>query len=594
MPLIVVLWLVESIRIHQMASLQRTRVNGTTYWRIVESRRVHGKPRAIPILQLGTADALLARLTGAPPGGSLRVRSYQHGGVAALTAIARRLQIAELIDRHVPVPSAPDSTKRPSVGQTMVLAACNRALRPRSKRGWASWAKGTSLAHLYPGLKTKSLTSQFFWDQMNRMSLEALARIERDLTTLVVADLGISLDTLFYDTTNFFTYIDSTNAHCDLPQRGHSKQKRADLRLFSLALLVSRDGQIPLCTQIYPGNRVDATQFPPALTLIRQRLADLSLTLQDVTLVYDRGNLSQKNQQTIDAATVGYVSALVPAQHRDLMAIPLSEYQEIEAGRLKALRVHRTTKTVWGTERTVVLYLSETLRAGQRRGLDQALARAQQALMAWKERLGKKRSGSRSPRTTERRIDRILSAQYLKQVLTITYDGSKTGAARLHWVINQDAYRHLCDDYFGKRILITNRETWSTEEIIAAYRGQSQVESTFKQVKDDEHFAIRPQFHWTDQKIHVHAFICLVALLLGRVIEQQARKQGRTQSLSRVMDELDTIRLAMILTPSGKRAGRPRCQWMLEQTEPKTMALFTSLVPDSPPFVYTQALTPSP
>jgi transposase len=594
MQLIVELRLVESIRINQMASLQRTRVNGTTYWRIVESRRIKGKPRAIPILQLGTADALLTRLTGAAPGGSLRVRSFQHGGVAALTAIARRLQIAELIDRHVPVPSTPDSVKRPSVGQTMVLAACNRALRPRSKRGWASWAEGTSLAHLNPGLKTKSLTSQFFWEQMHRISLESLAFIERDLTKLVVADLGISLDTLFYDTTNFFTYIDSTNTRCDLPQRGHSKQKRTDLRLFGLALLVSRDGQIPLCTQIYPGNRADATEFPPALTLIRQRLADLSLTLQDVTLVYDRGNLSQKNQQTIDAATVGYVSALVPAQHRDLIAIPLSEYKELQTGRLKGLRVHRTAKTVWGTERTVVLYLSETLRAGQRRGLDQALVRAQKALSAWKERLEKKRSGSRSSRTADRRIDRILSAQFLKQILTITYDGSKTGAHRLHWVINQDAYRHLCDDYFGKRILITNRETWSTEEIIAAYRGQSQVENTFKQVKDDEHFAIRPQFHWTDQKIHVHAFICLVALLLGRVIEQQARKLGRTQSLSRMMDELDTIRLAMILTPSGKRAGRPRCQWMLEQTETTTMALFTSLVPDSPPFVYTQALTPNP
>jgi len=592
MQLNVDLPLVESIRIHQMASLQRTRVNGTTYWRIVESRRINGKPRAIPILQLGTADALLARLTEAASG-PLRLRSFQHGGVAALTAIARRLQIAELIDRHVPVLSKPGAPKRPSVGQTMVLAACNRALHPRSKRGWASWAVGTSLAHLHPGLKTKSLTSQFFWDQMHRISLDALARIERDLTKLVVADLGVSLDTLFYDTTNFFTYIDTTNAHCDLPQRGHSKQKRSDLRLFGLALLVSRDGQIPLCTQIYPGNRVDATEFPPALTLIRSRLADLSLTLQDVTLVYDRGNLSQKNQHMIDEATVGYVSALVPAQHRDLMAIPLSDYHEIQTGRLKGLRVHRTAKTVWGADRTVVLYLSETLRAGQRRGLDQGLARALKTLNAWRENLEKRGSGSRSPRTTERRIDRILAAQFLKQVLTITYDDSKTGAARLTWAIDHDAYRHLCDDYFGKRILITNREGWSSDEIITAYRGQSQVENTFRQIKDDEHFAIRPQFHWTDQKIHVHAFICLVSLLLGRVIEKQARTLGRTQSLSRLMDELDTVRLAMVLTPSGKRAGRPRCQWMLEQTEPTTLALFKSLVPDSPPFVYTQALTPS-
>ncbi len=102
----------------------------------------------------------------------------------------------------------------------------------------------------------------------------------------------------------------------------------------------------------------------------------------------------------------------------------------------------------------------------------------QKALHAWKERLGKKGSGSRSSRTTERRIDRILAAQFLKQVLSITYDGSKTEAERLTWAINHDAYRHLCDDYFGKRILITNREGWSSDEIIAAYRGQSQVENT--------------------------------------------------------------------------------------------------------------------
>jgi hypothetical protein len=27
----------------------------------------------------------------------------------------------------------------------------------------------------------------------------------------------------------------------------------------------------------------------------------------------------------------------------------------------------------------------------------------------------------------------------------------------------------------------------------------------------EEHLALRPQYHWTDQKIHVDAFICLLA-----------------------------------------------------------------------------------
>ena len=56
-------------------------------------------------------------------------------------------------------------------------------------------------------------------------------------------------------------------------------------------------------------------------------------------------------------------------------------------------------------------------------------------------------------------------------------------------------------EVFGKRIVITDRSDWSDEEILLAYRGQSHVEDAFRQLKDDEHMAMRPQYHWTDQKI---------------------------------------------------------------------------------------------
>jgi len=318
------------------------------------------------------------------------------------------------------------------------------------------------------------------------------------------------------------------------------------------------------------------------------------VSLQDVTLVYDRGNLSEKNQGLIDSFACGYVSALVPAQHRDLMAIPLSSYQSVSDGTVAGVPMHRTTKVVWGSERTVVLYLSEKLRAGQQRGLDQHLARAQKTLTAWKERLAKLRSGARSQKTIERSIERILAPQFLKRVLTITYAEDKKGSERLAWSVDQVAYDQLCNDYFGKRILISNRNQWSSQEIITAYRGQSLIESAFRQSKDDEHFAMRPQFHWTDQKIHVHAFICLLALMMGRLIERTARKLGRTESLSALMDELESIRLAMILTRSGAKAGRARAEWMLEKAETKRLQLFQALVPNAPPFVYTQSTAASP
>ena len=100
-----------------MASLQKHIVSGHTYWRIVESRRVDGKPRPVPIMYLGTADQLLNRLLDAPQG-KLRLRSFQHGDVAALKAAADRLGVVSIIDRHVG-----KKAHKLSVGTTLLLAA---------------------------------------------------------------------------------------------------------------------------------------------------------------------------------------------------------------------------------------------------------------------------------------------------------------------------------------------------------------------------------------------------------------------------------------------------------------------------------------
>jgi transposase len=566
-----------------VASLQRHVVQGRTYWRIVESRRVNGKPRPVPLLYLGTADALLERLLAAPAG-RLQIRSFQHGAVAALTAAAQRLGIVSLIDKHVPQ----QPHRVPSVGTTLLLGALNRAVRPRSKRGWAAWAAQTSLARLFPGLKPATLTSQFFWDQMNAVSLEALAAIENELTATVVRELGIKLDTLFYDTTNFFTYIASTNTRPKLPQRGKSKQQRGDLRLFSLALLVSRDGQIPLCSQVYEGNKVDAKLFPDSLSRIRQRLADLAVDLEEITVVYDKGNLSKANQALVDEAPFGYVASLTPAHHRELMAIPSSRYTPLSGGPLDGVPVHRVRREIWGAERTVVLLISEQLRAGQMRGLEQHLGKRLKALAAWKEQLSKPRAGPRTEESARRRIEELRSGQYIGAVLQVEFDPQRSGADRLRYWVDEQARQRLETELFGKRILLTNREEWSTEEIVLAYRGQHHVEAVFRQCKDDEHLAIRPQFHWTDQKIQVHTFLCLLALLLARMVEREARKLGRTEGLSGLLELLGSVRLALVLRPSGK-GGRPRAQWQLEAGPEDATAFFRQIVPDRPPFVYTDA-----
>jgi transposase len=206
-----------------MASIQKVKAGRHTYYRSVGSRGINGKPRPIPLLHLGTADQLLnALLTNTQP--QFALRSYQHGDLAVLKAMADRLGLVALIDHHCP------TSRRPlSIGTTLVLAALKRAVWPCSKRAWAPGAQRPSVHRLF-NIHPETLTSQYFWDQMDAVSGIALETIEAELTRKVVHDCHLHLDTLFYDTSNFFTYLDSGNERCTLAQRGHSKQKRFDLR----------------------------------------------------------------------------------------------------------------------------------------------------------------------------------------------------------------------------------------------------------------------------------------------------------------------------------------------------------------------------
>lgn len=403
----------------------------------------------------------------------------------------------------------------------------------------------------------------------------------------MVHDFQLQLDTLFYDTSHFFPSLASGNERSTLAQRGHSKPKRFDLRQCSLALLVTRDGQIPLYADVYEGNTVDATRFPPSLTAIRQRVEDLVGHLADLTLVYDTGSNSKANPALVDAVPVHYVASLVPSQHLDLTAIPTTASTPLGSGPLAKLPVYRCQQTLWGAERTVVLLLSASLRQGQIRGLHQYLHKRLDTLQQWQQTLAKPRRGPRTGASAPKQSERLLTGPYLRQLLHIDDDPQQTGAERFTWWIDHTALLPLETAVCGKRILITAPHTWSTEEIILAYRGQSRAEAVFRQLQDVDHLAVRPQDHWTDQKIRGHTFICLIALLLCRLVERECRGAGYQGSLASLLDLLGTLRLALVLGPADTPTGHPRCTWLLEDCAPEAWQLYQRLVPPVPPFVYT-------
>lgn len=287
------------------------------------------------------------------------------------------------------------------------------------------------------------------------------------------------------------------------------------------------------------------------------------------------GSNSKANFAHLDALEFPYVASLTPSYHTNLLKVSLSHYREVKVGEHKLL-VFRDRKVVWGKERTVVVYISEKLREGQLRGLETALAKKFEKLRALKERLNLPRARRKTKDSIEAKIKDILKGERGKLLITYSIIPKGGGRFDIQWEIDRKAYRWVSQHLFGKRILVTCRKEWTDEEIISAYFGQSNIERVFRHFKNPYHNCVQPQFHWTDQKIKVHTFICLTGLLLSQVLLKKAKDKGYTLGMETLIDKLTEIRQVEIITLTGLK-GKPVKEERLEDVEPELMKLYKSL-----------------
>jgi transposase len=153
----------------------------------------------------------------------------------------------------------------------------------------------------------------------------------------------------------------------------------------------------------------------------------------------------------------------------------------------------------------------------------------------------------------------------VSDVLTTTLTGDTPAEFRLSWRTDPNARKRLENRIFGKRILFTNRAEWTVAEVVAAYRSQSEVESGFRQLKDPHVVSFSPMHHWTDSKIRVHVFYCVLALAVVHLMRRQAQHAGLRLSVRELLDELGGIQETVLLYHDGGK-GRPRAQRMLTET----------------------------
>ena len=551
-----------------MSSIIGKRRGKHTYYYLVESARVDGKPRIVSQEYLGTADEVMARLDGTGPGDPDRTQHKRFGDIAAVWGMIEDLDIIGIIDRVV---GERRSDAAASIGTYLALATVNRIVDPCSKLGFGDWWATTSGERfIRPRLPGAALDHRRFWDAMDAVSVSDLVEIERAIATTMIQQFGLEMSGVVLDMTNFATFIDSANTRAPIAQRGKAKQKRTDLRLIGLSLVVTTDGQIPIVSHLYGGNRPDVTQFSGVLDELLTRWSALGGDPDGLTVTYDAGQNSTINHTHVEASGIGFVTSLPPSQHTDLLAVAHSDYTIVDEQRFEGLTAYDTTANALGVTRRAIITHSPTFHDAQTRGFEQTLTKASRQLTELQQRLA--RSATRKTAAGIRtEIDQILKPRWLSRVITVTLTGDTPTTRRLTWHIDTNAQQRLEDEYFGKRILFTNRNDWTISDVVASYRSQNDVEASFRQLKDPKVVSFSPMFHFTDHKIRIHAFTCVLALQIAHLMVRHAAHAGLDLSVRRLLAALAGIQETVLLYQGDR--GRPRARRIITDHDPTQQRL---------------------
>jgi len=534
-----------------MASITKKIINGHPYYYARESQRVNGEPKIVWQKYLGKIEHIIKAVEEKknPNLNSTHDEAIisEFGAVTAIYDISKKWGMVEIIDSVVG-----KRNQGLSVGHYILIAAINRCVSPKSKSKIADWFWNTPLRRWLPVTDKRALASQRFWDNMALLEASTIREAEKKLTRALIQVFNIDTRCLLYDTTNFITHIDTFNEENTLAQRGKAKQGGGKFRIIGLALLVSTDFHIPLFHETYPGNRPDCKEFDSVVDRLVQRYKILSQEVEQITLVFDKGNNSKNNFDRLAKTPYHFVGSLKLNNKGvdDLLDISLDNYTQMTSPRLQGVRAYRVQHNIFGHSRTVIITYNEELFLTQSQTILREARKRTTNLKTLAITLSRWRSGDikkgKKPtiKSVQDKVNDILKGQYMHLLIktNITLDNDNDNEFPvLSYSVDHKAMEQLSRKRLGKTILFTDNDSWTDEEIILAYRGQYRIEKAFETMKDPHFVSWSPMWHWTDHNVRVHAFYCVLALTLVSILQRELHQHGFHLSIPKAIDLLSNI-----------------------------------------------------
>jgi len=399
-------------------------------------------------------------------------RSLPHGHAAAVLAMARRLELARLLERA------------PSKQRDRVLAMiCQRVLEPGSKLACARQLGQSTLAEelSVAGSDADDLYAALDWlGERQRPIEDRLARRHLQAGELVLYDVSSS-------------YFEGRT--CPLAARGYSRDRRRGSLQIVYGLLCDREGR-PVAVEVFSGALHDDKTVPAQLETLRERFR-----LTKLVLCLDRGMVTEANLEAMRADGIAWITALKAPQVKKL-----ARKQVLQPSLFDELNLAEVTAEAYPGERFVVCR-NPLVADDRRRRREELLEATERELAPLHKRVqagtlqGKAEIGLA--------VGAVANKYKVKKHFLLEIDDDRFDYRRNQERITEEAALD------GIYVLRTNApaEQMPSADVVRSYKQLAEVERAFRTLKSVD-LEIRPINHRHAQRVRAHVFLCMLAYYL--------------------------------------------------------------------------------
>ncbi|MBI4980530.1 hypothetical protein HZC30_03170, partial [Candidatus Woesearchaeota archaeon] len=267
---------------------------------------------------------------------------------------------------------------------------------------------------------------------------------------------------------------------------------------------------------------------------------------KEITLIFDKGNNSKENISKIKK--YHFIGALKPYDFKHLLRISLNKYKPVYDNDKKKTDIlaYRTEEKVFGEARTVILTFDVETKKKKMATLMTNITKRYNALKEFEDEINKKLAGERKSKwrkiqNLKEEIEKILDKKSIKGLIKYSIV-RRNGRIWVQRWINRSEFRKKTDD-FGKNILFTDQDKWSTNDTIMTYRNKDVVEKNFQLMKNPEIVTVEPMGHRLDKRIRAHIYQCVIALQLLALLKKVFHEHGIKNGIYEILEELKDIKL---------------------------------------------------